>query len=649
MDKKAGQEGQPADHPEQAWIIESSHDAIMGMSRQGIISTWNQAAARLYGYPAEEIIGRDVDVLYPPERRDGEAEILRRIVSGEDVGQFRTDRFTKAGTLITVSLTASPIVDVTGAIVGASTVSRKFSELQDARDRFEARIGVERAEAQDAQDQFEVRVSGERAEAQDALDRFEARVSGQRAEAQNAQDQFEVRVSGERAEAQDARDRFEARVGAERTEAQDGRDRYEALQDSNRLAAERTKARAEAQLQQAQRLENLGQLAGGVAHDFNNLLAVILNYASFVAEELDAASVSDCAEHCRAARRDVGQIQQAATRAADLTRQLLTFARREVVRPQVLSLNDVITGVAEMLRRSIGEHVELVTSLAGGLWPVLADPGQIEQVLVNLAVNARDAMEGGGTLTIDTSNFTVDAAAIAGGSPARPGRNVRLRVSDTGTGMPADVIDRAFEPFFTTKAEGTGTGLGLATVYGILAQADGHIRIYSEPGTGTTFSITLPVTDQAAVPVPEPASYHRTPKGETILVVEDAEALREVTERIFTRHGYHVLTAASGPEALDLARQHQGEIHLLVTDVVMPHMLGKEVAEKMSEIKPEIEVLYMSGYARPVLASQGRLDPGVALVEKPFSESALLAAAGQVLNGHFRGYATTREQPVSPA
>ena len=497
MGKKAGQGGQAADHPEQAWIIESSHDAIMGMSRRGIISTWNPAAARLYGYPAEEIVGLDVDVLYPPERRDGEAEILRRIVSGEDVGQFRTDRFTKGGTLITVSLTASPIVDVTGAIVGVSTVSRKFSELQDARDR------------------------------------------------------------------------FEARVGAERAEAQDGRDRFEALQDSNRLAAERSKARAEAQLQQAQRLESLGQLAGGVAHDFNNLLAVILNYASFVAEELDAASLSDCVEHCQAARRDVGQIQQAATRAADLTRQLLTFARREVVRPQVLSLNDIITGVAEMLRRSIGEHVELVTSLADGLWPVLADPGQIEQVLVNLAVNARDAMEGGGTLTIDTSNFTVDAAAIAGGSPARPGRNVRLRVSDTGTGMPADVVDRAFEPFFTTKAEGAGTGLGLATVYGILAQADGHIRIYSEPGTGTTFSITLPVTHQAAVPVPEPASYHRTPKGETILVVEDAAALREVTERIFTRHGYHVLTAASGPEALDLARRHQGEIHLLVTDVVI--------------------------------------------------------------------------------
>ena len=253
----------------------------------------------------------------------------------------------------------------------------------------------------------------------------------------------------------------------------------------------------------------------------------------------------------------------------------------------------------------------------------LADPGQLEQVLVNLAVNARDAMPGGGTLTIDTSNITVDADTVAGGSRARQGRNVRIRVSDTGTGMTADLIEHVFEPFFTTKAEGSGTGLGLATVYGILAQAEGHIRIYSEPGTGTTLSITLPVTAEALVPMAEPVHYQRSPKGETVLVVEDEEALRQVTKRIFTRNGYHVITAANGPEALDIASAYPGEIHLLVTDVIMPHMLGKEIAEKMQAIKPGIEVLFMSGYARPVLASQGRLDPNVALVEKPFSEAEL--------------------------
>ena len=217
---------------------------------------------------------------------------------------------------------------------------------------------------------------------------------------------------------------------------------------------------------------------------------------------------------------------------------------------------------------------------------------------------------------------------------------MRLRVSDTGTGMPPEVIQHAFEPFYTTKEKGAGTGLGLATVFGILSQADGHIQIYSEHNNGTTISITLPVTDEAPAPAADPVPYHRTPAGETVLIVEDEEALREVTRRIFTRNGYQVITAADGPDALDVVEHHDGEIHLLVTDVVMPHMLGKEVADRIRAIKPEIEVLYMSGYARPVLASQGRLDPGVALVEKPFSETDLLRTAGQLLNGHFSGFST---------
>ena len=324
-----------------------------------------------------------------------------------------------------------------------------------------------------------------------------------------------------------------------------------------------------------------------------------------------------------------------------LTHQLLLFARRDVIRPQVLDFDGVIASVEDMLRMTLGEHVELVITPADDLWPVLADPGQLEQVLVNLAVNARDAMPGGGTLTIDTGNITVDADMIAGGSKARPGRNVRLRVSDTGVGMSAEIAEHVFEPFFTTRRDGGGTGLGLATVYGILMQADGDIRIYSEPGAGTTFAITLPVTAEAATAPAEPAAYQRAPKGETVLVVEDEAALREVTKRIFTRNGYHVITAESGPEAVAIATEWTGEIHLLVTDVVMPHMLGREVAEKMRGIKPGIEVLFMSGYARPVLASQGRLDPHVALLEKPFSETDLLSMAGQVLNGHFPGFTTT--------
>ena len=411
-------------------------------------------------------------------------------------------------------------------------------------------------------------------------------------------------------------------------------------------------AQLEDQLIEAQRLESLGQLASGVAHDFNNLLAVILNYVSFVSEEITAAVSEEItaatgpavARHLESASADLAQIRKAAERAAELTHQLLVFARREVVRPQVLDLDSVVSAVEEMLRRTLGEHIEVVIKPAGDLWPVLADSGQLERVLVNLAVNARDAMPDGGTLTIDTANIT-DADTMAGVPSAPPGRKVRLRVSDTGTGMAADVIQHAFEPFFTTKEAGAGTGLGLATVYGILAQAEGNIQIYSEPGTGTTFTITLPVTTETAIPILEPVPYQRVPKGETVLVVEDSAALREVTKRIFTRNGYQVITAANGPEALDIACAHAGEIHLLVTDVVMPHMLGKEVAEKMRAIKPEIEVLFMSGYARPVLTSQGRLDPNVALVEKPFSEADLLAMAGQVLNGHFHGFKTVKGTP----
>src|ERR1700683_2148256 len=595
-----------ANHQEPNSIVESSHDAIIGITREGVVTTWNPAATRLYGYAPEEIVGRTAEGLYPPERRGEAQEVLRRILLGEEMGQYLTDRVQKDGTIIGVSLTASPIVDPAGAIVGVATVSRRFTELRDARDRFEIRVNKERLEAEEARERYEEGVDQGRIDAKDAQDRFEVRVDRDRVEARNVQDRIQMERRGAREDMADL----------------------------------------EAQLDQARRLESLGQLAGGVAHDFNNLLAVILSYASFVAEELSDATESDWSQRRESARSDVGQIRQAAERAATLTHQLLAFARQEIIRPQVLDLNDVVAGVEEMLRRTIGEHVQLVTSLADGLWPVLADPGRLEQVLVNLAVNARDAMPGGGTVTIDTGNVTVDANSIAGGSPARQGRNVRLRVSDTGTGMPPEVAEHAFEPFFSTKAKGAGTGLGLATVFGILSQADGHIQIYSEQDKGTTVSITLPVTDEVPAPASDPVPYQRTPTGETVLIVEDEEALREATKRIFTRNGYHVVTAADGPDALDIARHHDGEIHLLVTDVVMPHMLGKEVADRIKAIKPEIEGRYMSGYARPVLASQGRLDPGVALVEKPFSETDLLRTAGQLLNGHFSGFETI-EAPLA--
>jgi CheY-like chemotaxis protein len=385
-------------------------------------------------------------------------------------------------------------------------------------------------------------------------------------------------------------------------------------------------------------MESLGQLAGGIAHDFNNLLAVILNYSTFVTEELASATKSDWQARVESARSDLCQVSLAAERAATLTRQLLAFARREVVQPQVINLNLVISGLEEMLRRTLGEHIELVTCLADDLCSTLADPGQMEQMLVNLAVNARDAMPDGGTLTIATDHVDVYSDTIADESELEPAHYVRIVVSDTGTGMSSDTVDHVFEPFFTTKAVGEGTGLGLSTVYGIVAVAEGRIAIDSRPGVGTSVSVTLPVTKYLAFVPLEREADHRVPEGEIVLVVEDEVALREVTKRILIRNKYRVLTAASGQEAIEIASSYQGDIHLLVTDVVMPKMLGKEVAEQVQLIIPGIKVLFMSGYARPALASQGRLQPNVTLLEKPFSEAQLIGKVTQVLDGYFAGY-----------
>jgi signal transduction histidine kinase/CheY-like chemotaxis protein len=375
--------------------------------------------------------------------------------------------------------------------------------------------------------------------------------------------------------------------------------------------------RLRAQLQQSQRLESLGQLAGGIAHDFNNLLAVILGYAGFLQRRAPAGSDD---------RRDVEQIRLAGERAVRLARQLLAFARREAVRPKVLDLTGVVLEMEQLLRRTLGEHVRLDTTLAPGLWPIMADEGQLEQVLVNLAVNARDAMPAGGTLTIDTENVDADAAYAAVRPGIESGRYVRLRVSDSGAGMDAETAARAFEPFFTTKAKGEGTGLGLATVYGIVSQAGGHVQLYTEPGLGTTFTILLPATD---APVPEPAVEPAPPRGdgETVLVVEDEPAMLEVTRRLLEEGGYRVLTAAGGEEAVRLAEAH--ELDLLVTDVVLPGMLGREIAGRIEALRPGIGVLYMSGHSHGVL---GELADGRALLDKPFTGPALLERVREALS-----------------
>jgi PAS domain S-box-containing protein len=421
---------------------------------------------------------------------------------------------------------------------------------------------------------------------------------------------------------------------SERIEAQAERQRLEA--ERERLAAAADRERLEAQLQQSQRLESLGQLAGGVAHDFNNLLAVMLNYTSFVADQIQDAADADPEGAWPQAHRDLQQVLRAGSRATELTHQLLAFGRREVVRPRVLDLNVVIREVEQLLLRTLGEHIQLHTDLDPRLQRVLADPGQIEQVLVNLAVNARDAMVGGGTLTVHTGNHDLgpeEAARIR--PPGKPGRYVRLRVSDTGSGIPPEVLERVFEPFFTTKPPGEGTGLGLATVYGIITQAGGHTVLDSAVGSGTVVTALLPVTDeQPAIAASSSAiALAQLPRGgETILVVEDEEALRAVTERILTRNGYHVLGAESGLAALGIAADPNLHIDLLLTDVVMPRMNGRQLAEQLRDLRPGVPVVYMSGYAQPFISGEGTLEPNTILITKPFTQAELLERLREALD-----------------
>jgi two-component system cell cycle sensor histidine kinase/response regulator CckA len=380
----------------------------------------------------------------------------------------------------------------------------------------------------------------------------------------------------------------------------------------------------ERQLLQAQKMEAVGRLAAGIAHDFNNLLTAIYGSTELLLGGLSADDER---------REDVQEIKKAAERAAALTRQLLAFSRQQVLAPQILDLNTVVADVERMLRRLIGEDIEFRSVLAPGLGAVQADPGQVEQVIMNLVVNARDAMPRGGQLAIETANAELDDVYAERHIAVRPGRYVMLAVSDTGIGMNADTKARIFEPFFTTKEKGKGTGLGLATVYGIVKQSSGYIWVYSEPGQGTTFKVYLPRVEAAAEPpAPKPVAPASLRGTETVLVAEDEEAVRNLTRRVLEGHGYAVLAARDGEEALRLATEHAGPIHLLLTDVVMPSMSGRQLAERLVSARSEMKVLYLSGYTNDAIVHHGMLDPGIAFLQKPFTPEALVRKLREVLD-----------------
>ena len=393
------------------------------------------------------------------------------------------------------------------------------------------------------------------------------------------------------------------------------------------FAEDVTERRAlEQQLRQSQKMEAVGRLAGGIAHDFNNLLMVILGYSEFLLERLGAEP------HLRGPAQE---ISSAAERASSLTRQLLAFSRKQMLAPRIVNLNDVATENIKMLTRMIGEDIDLVMVPATNLWPIRADAGQIDQVIMNLAVNARDAMPSGGKLTIETSNVTLDEDYARFHAPLRPGDYVMIAISDTGAGMDTDTQSHIFEPFFTTKGT-KGTGLGLSTVYGIVKQSGGYIWVYSEVGRGTTFKIYLPRVasiGEPAAQVAAPVEYRKVEPGtETILLVEDEANLRYLARQYLEKQGYKVIEAADGAVAMQIAVAHEAMIHLLLTDVIMPGMNGRELAQRIAEIRPNVKILYMSGYTENVIGHNGMLDAGIRLLQKPFNLRDLKSKVREVLD-----------------
>jgi PAS domain S-box-containing protein len=639
-----------------ALIVESSHDAIIGKTLDGVITSWNTGAEQLYGYRRDEMLGQDAAMLFPPGQQHSEQQLMARLAAGDGIDQHRVQRRRKDGATITVSLTLSPITDANGHAAGVASISRDVSERERAEAMFEglleaapdAIIGVTRdgtialINAQ-AERLFGYRRDELLGQSVDLL--VPERLRGTHPHHRNGYfTQPRKRAMGAGAALAAVRKdgtEFPAEISLSAVDTDHGMiattairdvtDRLIAQAERERLITQAERDAAEKRLQHTRRLESLGQLAGGVAHDFNNILAVISNYAEMISETLDMPTPepTDLAD----ARKDCGQISRAAERATRLTKQLLSFGRRDITQAEILNLNHVIGDIEPMLRRSIGEHIHLITTPDRDLWPVHADPGQIEQILVNLAVNARDAMPGGGTMSIDTTNAEISDDDLDS-SPLPVGRYVRVRISDTGSGMPPEVIERAFEPFYTTKPKGSGTGLGLATVYGIATAAGGDVHLYSENGIGTTVTVILPAVDARhhatdTVATIEPTTVESP--HETVLMVEDEDDLRVITGRILTRAGYHVLTASGGEQAIHLAQTHPGPIHLLLTDVIMPKMTGNDVADRIRAIRPGIPVLYMSGYAEPVLTENGTLPEGVTIVEKPFTSRELLDRIGKFL------------------
>ena len=485
-----------------ALIVDSSQDAIIGKNLDGIVTHWNKGAEDIYGYTAQEMIGKPISMLAPPERADEIPEILEKIRSGERVEYFESVRVTKDKRRLHVSISVSPIYDGDGKVVGASTIARNITAQKKVED----------------------------------------------------------------------------------------------------------------QLRQSQKMEAVGRLAGGVAHDFNNLLGIVTACSELLRSRVDAGSVEY-----------IDNIREAAKRGASLTRQLLAFSRRQPTQSQLLDLNDRLKEVSKLLKPLMGGDVELVLRPHPGTAIVEADPGYLDQIVVNLAVNARDAMPRGGRLIIETSVFDFDESFVREHPAMSAGRYVMMAISDNGIGMDEATRSRIFEPFFTTKETGKGSGLGLATVYGIVKQSGGHIWVYSEVGHGTTFKIYLPSADKKLANGEEKHEEElpRRREGTTVLLAEDDAVMRRLTRKMLEEHGYKVLEAEDGKAALDVITSAGVPIDLTLTDVVMKGMTGPELVLRVIDAFPAMKIVYMSGYTGELVTHQG-IDGGIRLLEKPFTRASLL-------------------------